>query len=91
MTKTSAMIVAMEAIQKAKVRLSNAKKEECNIINNLYHSDFILHFEHKSFCCWESMDHDLTIANIENELEQLEGAEDDNERPKNILSLSASY
>jgi hypothetical protein len=91
MTKTSARIATMEAIQKAKVRLSDAKKEKRNIMNQLYRSDSNLHVELESFLKSELKDLDTTIADIENELEELEGGEDKNATPKKRnRSLSVS-
>ena len=91
MTKTSARIATMEAIQKAKVRLSDAKKEKRNIMNQLYRSDSTLHVELESFLLSELNDLDTTITDIENELEQLEGTEDNNAMPKKRnRSLSVS-
>jgi len=92
MTKTSARIATMEAIQKAKVRLSHAKKEKRNIMNQLYRSDSNLHVELESFLKSELKDLDMTIADIENELEELEGGEDKNATPKkrnHSLSVSS--
>jgi len=49
MTKTSVRIATMEDIQKAKVCLSDAKKEKLNIMNQLYRSDSISNVELESF------------------------------------------
>ena len=92
LAETNAKIVTMEVIQKAKVCLSDAKKDKRNIMNQLYCSDSTLHVELESFLLSELKDLDTTITDIENELERLEGTEDNNATPKkcnHLLSVSS--
>ena len=81
----------MEATQKAKVCLSDAKKEKRNIMNQLYHSDSTLHVELESFLLSELKDLDTTITELKMHWNNYRGQRTIMQHPKNVIVHSVFH